>query len=187
LCFLFVAVLAAHLLTDPEASRLTNARRDLHEIRTALETVKRDQGRYPAPDIGLSALHGIAHNPEHRERSIDGGLLDPWGNEYKYDFPGRIKNHGYDLWSDGPDGKTDKSVGGGDDIRFGSSVPIARSSLSAMAGRAKTVLIEGFLITGILYVCMEILGFLRIHWSLRRAHSLIDQNLCVNSRSEDKL
>ncbi len=39
-------------------------------------------------------------------------LKDPWGHEYKYKQPGDVRQDGYDLWSDGPDG----SEGTDDDI-----------------------------------------------------------------------
>lgn len=38
--------------------------------------------------------------------------LDPWGNEYRYAFPGKRNPETYDLWSAGPDGKDNT----GDDI-----------------------------------------------------------------------
>lgn len=41
----------------------------------------------------------------------DPAFLDPWGNEYIYEFPIKEGGHGYLLFSMGPDGKT------GDDFR----------------------------------------------------------------------
>jgi len=37
---------------------------------------------------------------------------DPWGNDYVYRYPGQHNQEGYDLHSNGPDGK----LGGDDDI-----------------------------------------------------------------------
>ncbi|MBE7558282.1 type II secretion system protein GspG [bacterium] len=31
--------------------------------------------------------------------------LDPWGNAYVYEYPGRHNERGYDLMSLGPDGR----------------------------------------------------------------------------------
>ena len=31
--------------------------------------------------------------------------VDPWGDEYVYEFPGKHNTNGYDLSSAGPDGK----------------------------------------------------------------------------------
>lgn len=41
------------------------------------------------------------------------GLQDPWANEYQYAYPGTHNEKGFDLWSMGPDGKSDTE----DDIR----------------------------------------------------------------------
>ncbi len=41
------------------------------------------------------------------------GLQDPWNNEYQYQFPGQHNEKSFDLWSMGPDGKSDTE----DDIR----------------------------------------------------------------------
>jgi hypothetical protein len=38
--------------------------------------------------------------------------LDPWGNPFIYEYPGKRNPYGFDLMSMGPDGR----VGGGDDI-----------------------------------------------------------------------
>lgn len=39
------------------------------------------------------------------------GIIDPWGEEYKYQYPGTHNEGKFDLWSLGPDGKE-----GNDDI-----------------------------------------------------------------------
>jgi general secretion pathway protein G len=31
-------------------------------------------------------------------------LIDPWGNAYRIEAPGKHHPEGYDLWSSGPDG-----------------------------------------------------------------------------------
>ena len=42
----------------------------------------------------------------------DGNVIDMWGNEFKYVFPGKTHENKYDLWSIGPD----KEDGTEDDI-----------------------------------------------------------------------
>jgi len=32
-------------------------------------------------------------------------ILDPWGNEYQYSYPGRENPNGFDLWTTTPDGR----------------------------------------------------------------------------------
>jgi general secretion pathway protein G len=38
--------------------------------------------------------------------------IDPWGEPYQYEYPGKHNKAGYDLWSKGPD----KQSGTADDI-----------------------------------------------------------------------
>ena len=46
----------------------------------------------------------------------DPAFIDPWGNEYVYEFPREDENNGYLLFSMGPDGKTGDGYSA-DDIR----------------------------------------------------------------------
>ena len=46
----------------------------------------------------------------------DVAFIDPWGNEYVYEFPREDENNGYLLFSMGPDGKTGDGYSA-DDIR----------------------------------------------------------------------
>ena len=44
----------------------------------------------------------------------DPGFLDPWGNEYQYEYPQDDDNLGYQLFSMGPDGQTGDKFSGDD-------------------------------------------------------------------------
>jgi general secretion pathway protein G len=82
-----------------------------------------DVGRYPDTDEGLKALFEIPSSiDEEEEGEIWKGpylkgrpedLKDPWKHEYEYKCPGDVNEDGYDLWSNGPDGKE----GTDDDIK----------------------------------------------------------------------
>ena len=63
---------------------------------------------------GLSDLIEQPNNaPDWRGPYIKKGIpVDPWGNAYVYEYPGRKNSGGYDLSSNGPDGRS----GGDDDI-----------------------------------------------------------------------
>jgi general secretion pathway protein G len=81
-------------------------------IRVALDEYHTDVGTYPASlQDFLTAppntrnWHGSYFNPSQPP-------MDPWGNPYLYQFPGKHNPSGYDLWSAGPDGKS----GDADDI-----------------------------------------------------------------------
>ena len=79
-------------------------------VKIPLVAYRLDVGNYPTTEEGLNAL---AKAPASKEKKWKGPYLekaiepDPWGNEYKYRFPGS-KNingaRGYDVWSLGPDG-----------------------------------------------------------------------------------
>lgn len=81
----------------------------IDNLGTALDLYRLDNGRYPSGDEGLQALvekPGDAerwNGPYVKKRE---SLLDPWGEPYRYRFPGE---HGaYDLYSLG----ADKTEGG---------------------------------------------------------------------------
>ena len=67
------------------------------------------------PSAKASAAPAPKIQPESLKRGpyLQKGIpLDPWGNDYVYEYPGRYNIDGYDLMSMGPDRK----IGGDDDI-----------------------------------------------------------------------
>jgi general secretion pathway protein G len=87
-------------------------------LKTSLVRYKIDVGDYPSTAEGLAALVVAPVNKSERWRGpyIDapGGRIpaDPWGEAYRYRFPGTRNPGGYDLYSIGPD----KTEGTADDI-----------------------------------------------------------------------
>ena len=82
---------------------------DIHGgIKSALDAFKVDTGAYPKGSNGLLELvhqpigatnwHGPYFDPPKWP-------VDPWGNKYIYEYPGKHDTNGYDLFSAGPDGK----------------------------------------------------------------------------------
>ena len=77
-----------------------------------------DLGDYPSTTEGLSALVSPPANRADRWRGpyldAPGGKLpvDPWGEPYRYRYPGTKNKGGYDVYSTGPD----KADGTEDDI-----------------------------------------------------------------------
>ena len=74
----------------------------------ALDMFEQDTGRYPRGDEGLRALVEDSqitnwHGPYLKTTKMP---LDPWGNEYKYNFPSELTSSEflYDIISSGPDG-----------------------------------------------------------------------------------
>ena len=74
-------------------------------IKTALDRYEIDIGTYPKSfqDL-LRQPSGITnwHGPYLDSPKVP---VDPWGDEYVYEFPGKHNTNGYDLSSAGPDGK----------------------------------------------------------------------------------
>lgn len=80
-------------------------------MKIGLVAYKLDIGNFPSSEEGLNALIKAPAGKESRWRGpyLEAAEipLDPWGNPYKYRFPG-TKNvsgaRGYDIWSLGEDG-----------------------------------------------------------------------------------
>lgn len=85
-------------------------------MRTAFEAYRHTEGNYPSTREGIEALiappGGRADQWRGPYLTVDKVPHDPWGQPYRYAFPGVHNKDGYDLWSDGPDKKT----GTADDI-----------------------------------------------------------------------
>lgn len=99
-----------------EQARVTAAKSDIHSLSTALNMFEVDNGSFPKGRTGLQSLVQKPNNAQNwhgpylaDKTSIP---LDPWGNPYVYECPGKHNVNSFDLLSMGPDGR----VGGGDDI-----------------------------------------------------------------------
>ena len=106
---IMTALIAPQIMGRVDEARVTAAKQDVRTLETALDFYQMDNFRYPTTDQGLSALVEKPEPPPPNWRT--GGYLkattvpkDPWGNEYRYLFPG---SHGgsYDLYSLGADGE----------------------------------------------------------------------------------
>ncbi len=91
-------------------------------IAKQLEIYKLDVGKYPEGEDGMKRLYEKPDDEAEAKKwkgpYIDeNSLKDPWGNEYKYNFPGQTKPENYDLWSVGADGQD----GTEDDVKNWSS------------------------------------------------------------------
>ncbi|MEO0465743.1 MAG: type II secretion system major pseudopilin GspG [Pseudomonadota bacterium] len=96
-------------------SRDAKARADIQRLDSALQLYNLDIGVYPSANQGLRALVEMPSGV-NEVRYRGGGYvskleLDPWGNPYQYEAPGRRSGKAYDLFSFGADG----TEGGEDD------------------------------------------------------------------------
>ena len=81
------------------SASIEKAHIDVVAIQNELDFYKMKNNNFPTSEQGLKIL-------------IDGIRLrelptDPWGNEYVYEIPGKHNPDKFDLFSKGPDGKSD--------------------------------------------------------------------------------
>jgi len=88
------------------------AKAQLSLIESALQMYHLDSASYPKTAEGLKAL--ITRPDDSRGSDKWNGpylkaplSADPWGNAYQYRAPGQHNPRSFDLWSPGPDGKSD--------------------------------------------------------------------------------
>ncbi len=91
-----------------EGSKVDSAKTFVNSsLNAPLEQYRIHVGSYPSTEEGLVALFRAPSGKEARWRGpyIREVPLDPWGNEYKYQYPGQrnpLGARGFDLWSEGP-------------------------------------------------------------------------------------
>jgi len=110
LLLLTLALLSLSAHASPDIARVYKVKQDLVAMEAALGSFHHDVGRYPTSEEGLVVL--VEPTPELKATGTyarDGYLVrlprDPWGYDYHYIAPGSRSGQGYDLWSDGADGK----------------------------------------------------------------------------------
>ena len=84
-------LVAPRLFNQVDRSKITTAKAQARSLKTSLDAMRLDMGRYPTAEEGLSLL--IAPPADTSARAlwygpyVDGELpRDPWGNVYRY-FP----------------------------------------------------------------------------------------------------
>lgn len=87
-------------------TKLKRAKSDIEIISRALELYQKNHGSYPDTTKGLHVLVEPGDNAY-----LDYLPVDPWGNEYQYQYPGVHNITSYDLSSRGPSA-TNANAGG---------------------------------------------------------------------------
>jgi len=108
---ILAALVIPKIVGRSEQARATAAHADLSSIKTALDAFEVDNGFYPKSIQDLVTVPSNAKN--WHGPYLEKVPQDPWGNDYKYYFPGKRNAGSYDLLSIGPDAKegTDDDVG----------------------------------------------------------------------------
>ena len=104
-----IAILAAYIAPKVagrvDDARISKAKSDIRVLESSLELYKLDNFVYPSSAQGLDSLVNKPSGLELRNWR-DGGYIkklnkDPWGNEYRYLYPG--SNGEFDVFSLGAD------------------------------------------------------------------------------------
>ena len=102
---LLAAVVGPRVLKYFSQAKTQTAGIQVGNLSSALELYFLDTGAYPPQEVGLNALMRRPPNAETWNGPYlkkASGLTDPWGNTFKYRFPGQ---HGeFDVYSLGQDG-----------------------------------------------------------------------------------
>jgi general secretion pathway protein G len=111
-----IGILAGAVLVNfggqSQRAKETRANMDIQNIGTALSMYEIQIGSYPTSDQGLQALYEDTGEPGWQNFLPSKKITDPWGNEYRYSYPGTHDNE-YDLYSLGADGQegTEDDIG----------------------------------------------------------------------------
>jgi general secretion pathway protein G len=117
LVLVILATLAAIVIPKmagrSQQAKVTAAQSQISSLEMALDAFEVDNGYYPKTG-GLDDLNNQPANAQGwKGPYLKKGIpLDPWGNPYTYEYPGKHNPNGYDLMSMGPDGR----AGTDDDI-----------------------------------------------------------------------
>jgi len=111
LVLVILATLAAIVIPKfagrSEQAKITAAKSQISSIELALDSFEVDCGYYPKSGNLNALLENPGTTADWKGPYLKKGIpLDPWGNAYVYEYPGKHNPNGYDLMSGGPDGKT---------------------------------------------------------------------------------
>ncbi|HZH97615.1 MAG TPA: type II secretion system major pseudopilin GspG, partial [Fimbriimonadaceae bacterium] len=106
---LILAILAAlivpRLIGRTGEAKRAKAATDLATLSSALQQFRIDTDRYPTNEEGLQALRTQPADVRNWRVYLNKPIpVDPWGNEYVYEFPGPGGDDTYLLMSYGSDG-----------------------------------------------------------------------------------
>jgi general secretion pathway protein G len=105
---LLAAFVTPSVIRRIDDAQIAKAKQDIRAYETALSLYRMDNFKYPTTEQGLQALVVQPNDPSVRNWKpggyLSGGLRkDPWGNDYKYVYPGQ-NGLEYDLYTLGADG-----------------------------------------------------------------------------------
>ena len=151
--FLLVVFGLSVLAWTPQAP-INRVRSDMIQIKTALDAMKVDCGRYPSTAEGLDALLLCPTNLNawHGPYADESMITDLWKHRYVYSCPGLHNTNGFDLYTCGLDGVSKSGGSDPDDINnWDSSSPHAGDYLNHFGHPLRTVIVLGFGLVAVIY------------------------------------
>ncbi len=89
------------------SAKISQVNGDFSSIETSLGMYKLTGGTFPSTQQGLQALVDKPTStpvPRRWAQILDKVPLDPWGEPYKYRFPGKKRANEFEIYTFGPDG-----------------------------------------------------------------------------------
>ncbi len=80
-------------------SWITQAKKSVQSLETAIRLFKKDTGEYPRELKELFDRPEWLANVSGSWPYVKGNLRDPWGQEYRYEHPGKFNPGGFDVYS----------------------------------------------------------------------------------------
>jgi general secretion pathway protein G len=100
------AIILPKLTGRSQQAKITAAKSQISSFEMALDSFEVDNGYYPKGSDGLNALiEQPSGSTNWKGPYLKKIPLDPWGNAYTYECPGKQHTDGYDLSSMGADGQ----------------------------------------------------------------------------------
>ncbi len=109
---MIAAAVAVNVVGRKKEAEIQQAKNDVRNIATnGVDMYRVSKGRYPTTEEGLRIL---VQEKYLSAGNAEGIPKDPWGQPYVYLYPGQTNADGYDVKSNGPDGR----AGSEDDIVY---------------------------------------------------------------------
>lgn len=108
---ILAGIVGVNILHKPGEARVSAARMQLQQLKTAVQLYRAEQGRVPTQEQGLEALVERPTRDPVPQNYPEGGYLDarkvpadPWNHEYLYLAPGR-RAEAFEIVTYGGDGE----------------------------------------------------------------------------------
>ncbi len=98
---LIAGAVAVNVMGRLSEAHIRQAKIDVAQISEQVDAFKAMRGRYPTTEEGLNALISEKFLKPNKE----GKIVDPWGREYIYLYPGQAHADAFDVKSYGADGQ----------------------------------------------------------------------------------